>query len=110
MEYAGKAGRPLDGLDVKSFFDGLVFFGPVALLVRTAAGVTVGQFFLLQAALSMGQLLVNFFYADKLAACGLRREWMTPVILGYSALQMLAAPLLRCLGRPGHRTGRSLYI
>ena len=33
MEYAGKAGRPLDGLDVKSFFDGLVFFGPVALLV-----------------------------------------------------------------------------
>lgn len=37
MEYAGKAGRPLDGLDVKSFFDGLVFFGPVALLVRTAA-------------------------------------------------------------------------
>ena len=38
MEYAGKAGRPLDGLDVKSFFDGLVFFGPVALLVRTAAG------------------------------------------------------------------------
>ena len=267
MEYAGKAGRPLDGLDVKSFFDGLVFFGPVALLVRTAAGVTVGQFFLLQAALacaallselpagrltdrigyrntlvlceglfllarallltaflcgspalfgleevvegvalgfdsgtrsaylyatvppeaflartaqvenretagfitstvlyaglyawqgltgllaatvctagvaflaactlpaekkspapsrpgsgrarigqlldrrslalmavlavlSMGQLLVNFFYADKLTACGLRREWMTPVILGYSALQMLAAPLLRRL-------------
>ena len=267
MEYAGKAGRPLDGLDVKSFFDGLVFFGPVALLVRTAAGVTVGQFFLLQAALacaallselpagrltdrigyrntlvlceglfllarallltaflcgspalfgleavvegvalgfdsgtrsaylyatvppeaflartaqvenretagfitstvlyaglyawqgltgllaatvctagvaflaactlpaekkspapsrpgssrarigqlldrrslalmaalaalSMGRLLVNFFYADKLAACGLRPEWMTPVILGYSALQMLAAPLLRRL-------------
>ena len=267
MEYAGKAGRPLDGLDVKSFFDGLVFFGPVALLVRTAAGVTVGQFFLLQAALacaallselpagrltdrigyrntlvlceglfllarallltaflcgspalfgleavvegvalgfdsgtrsaylyatvppeaflartaqvenretagfitstvlyaglyawqgltgllaatvctagvaflaactlpaekkspapsrpgsgrarigqlldrrslalmaalaalSMGQLLVNFFYADKLAACGLRPAWMTPVILGYSALQMLAAPLLRRL-------------
>lgn len=53
MEYAGKAGRPLDGLDVKSFFDGLVFFGPVALLVRTAAGVTVGQFFLLQAALPL---------------------------------------------------------
>lgn len=57
MEYAGKAGRPLDGLDVKSFFDGLVFFGPVALLVRTAAGVTVGQFFLLQAALACAALL-----------------------------------------------------
>lgn len=35
---------------------------------------------------------------------------MTPVILGYSALQMLAAPLLRRLGCPDHRTGRSLYI
>ena len=35
MEYAGKAGRPLDGLDVKSFFDGLVFFGPVARPARS---------------------------------------------------------------------------
>lgn len=43
MEYAGKAGRPLDGLDVKSFFDGLVFFGPVALLVRTACLLEAGE-------------------------------------------------------------------
>ena len=40
-------GRPLDGLTVMSFLNGLVFFGPVSLLVRTTAGVSVSQFFLL---------------------------------------------------------------
>ena len=39
------AGRLPDGLDLVSFFDGLVFFAPVALLVRTTAGVSAGQFF-----------------------------------------------------------------
>ena len=46
------------------------------------------------AAVSMGQLLVNFFYADKLLVCGLREEWMTPLILGYSALGLLCEPVL----------------
>ena len=46
------------------------------------------------AALSLGQLMINFFYADKLLACGLREEWMTPLILGYSALGLAGAPLL----------------
>ena len=46
------------------------------------------------AALSLGQLMINFFYADKLLACGLREEWMTPLILGYSALGLVSAPLL----------------
>ena len=46
------------------------------------------------AAVSMGQLLVNFFYADKLRACGLREEWMTPLILGYSALGLVSEPVL----------------
>ena len=45
-------------------------------------------------ALSMGRLLVNFFYADKLLACGIRAEWMSPLILGYSAVQMLAQRIL----------------
>ncbi len=43
----------LDALDMASFFNGLVFFAPVALLVRTMAGVSVSQFFLLQAILSV---------------------------------------------------------
>ena len=33
-------------------FGGLVFFAPVALLVRTQAGISEGQFFLLQVLLS----------------------------------------------------------
>lgn len=48
----------------------------------------------LLAALSVGRLLVNFFYAERLGDCGLGELWMTPVILGYSCIQMLAAPIL----------------
>ena len=52
MKHIVPTGRPLDGLGAVSFFDGLVFFAPVALLLRTSAGMTVSQFFLLQAAIS----------------------------------------------------------
>ena len=38
----------IDNLDIISFLNGMVFFSPVALLVRTTAGITVGQFFVLQ--------------------------------------------------------------
>ena len=41
-----------DAYDAMCFFGGLVFFAPVALLVRTQAGVTETRFFLLQALLS----------------------------------------------------------
>ena len=51
------AGCLPDGLAAMSFFDGLVFFSPVSLLVRTTAGVSVSQFFLLQALLSGTVLL-----------------------------------------------------
>lgn len=47
----------IDNLELVSFFNGLVFFAPVALLVRTRAGVSLDQFFVLQAILS----LVIFF-------------------------------------------------
>ena len=53
------------------------------------------------AAVSMGQLLVNFFYADKLRACGLREEWMTPLILGYSALGLVSEPVLARIPHAG---------
>ena len=42
-----------DRLDVLAFLNGLVFYAPVALLVRTYAGVTMAQFFVLQAVLSL---------------------------------------------------------
>lgn len=43
----------IDRLDILSFLNGLVFYAPVALLVRTNAGVTTAQFFVLQAILSL---------------------------------------------------------
>ncbi|SFD07335.1 MULTISPECIES: MFS transporter [unclassified Butyrivibrio] len=43
----------IDKLEVVSFLNGLVFFAPVALLVRTRAGITLNQFFILQAILSV---------------------------------------------------------
>lgn len=42
----------VDAYDGMCFFGGLVFFAPVALLVRTQAGISEGQFFLLQVLLS----------------------------------------------------------
>ena len=42
----------IDSYDAVSFFNGLVFFAPVSLLVRTQAGVSQSMFFLLQALLS----------------------------------------------------------
>ncbi len=43
----------IDNLEAVSFFNGLVFFAPVALLVRTRAGVSLDRFFILQAILSV---------------------------------------------------------
>ncbi len=40
-----------------NFLGGLVFYAPVALLVRTAQGITTSEFFLLQTILSLGILL-----------------------------------------------------
>lgn len=42
---------------IMSFCNSLVFFAPVAILLRTTKGVTVSQFFLLQALLSIGIVL-----------------------------------------------------
>lgn len=39
-------------------------------------------------------LLINFFYVVKLENCGLPVEWMSLIILSYSAVQMLAEPIL----------------
>ena len=36
----------MDSYDAVSFFNGLVFFAPVSLLVRTQAGVSQSMFFL----------------------------------------------------------------
>ena len=43
-------------------------------------------------------LLINFFYVEKFGECGISPEWMSAVILGYSAVEMLAEPIIRKLG------------
>ena len=48
-----KKKRNIDRLEMLAFFNGLVFYAPVALLVRTHAGVTMAQFFVMQAVLSL---------------------------------------------------------
>jgi MFS family permease len=43
----------IDNLEIMAFMDGLVFFSPVSLLIRTKAGLSLEQFFVLQAFLSI---------------------------------------------------------
>ena len=54
----------VDAYDGMCFFGGLVFFAPVALLVRTQAWISEGQFFLLQlllsAVIALGELPTGY--------------------------------------------------
>lgn len=49
---------------------------------------------LVLAALNLGRILINFFYAEKLLQCGIHESWLTGIILGYSALEMLSERIL----------------
>lgn len=53
---------------------------------------------------SLGFLLINFFYVDKLAVCGLREELMSPIIIAYSVTQMLAEKMLGWIEHAHYRT------
>ena len=46
------------------------------------------------AALSIGRILINFFYAEKLQLCGINETWLTGIIMGYSAIQLLSERIL----------------
>ena len=72
----------MDSYDAVSFFNGLVFFAPVSLLVRTQAGVSQSMFFLLQALLSA----ITGFLTDRI---GYKRS----LVLSQSLL-LLARSLL----------------
>jgi hypothetical protein len=54
---------------------------------------------------SIAWLLINFFYVVKLENCGLPVECMSLIILSYSAVQMLAEPILGKL--PVGKNGKS---
>lgn len=60
---------------------------------------------------SIAWLLINFFYVEKLENCGLPVEWMSLIILSYSAVQMLAEPIVEKLsvGKNG-KSGRKKLL
>lgn len=51
-------------------------------------------------------LLVNFFYADKLIKSNVPVEWLSAIIIAYSAIQMLAEPIINRAVRPGAKLSR----
>lgn len=51
-------------------------------------------FMFLLSIFSVALLFINFFYVEKLTDCGIPAEWLSVVILIYSAIQMLAEPIL----------------
>lgn len=61
-------------------------------------------------AISIGQVLINFFYADKLLACGVQEEWLSPIILGYSAIELLAKQILKRLERSQYSFAFPLFL
>jgi MFS family permease len=78
------------------------------LMIRKLLGTPQAWLFTLGlAALSTCWVLINFFYAERLVACQLDETWLTAVILGYSAIQMLAEPLLQKL--QGKNKNRILF-
>ena len=80
-----------DSYDGVCFLNGLVFFAPVALLVRTQAGVSEHIFFLLQALLSgvifLGEIPTGFI-TDKI---GYRKSLIWAQVLLFGARSLLLA-------------------
>ena len=80
-----------DSYDGVCFLNGLVFFAPVALLVRTQAGVSEHVFFILQALLSgvifLGEIPTGFI-TDKI---GYRKSLILAQVLLLGARSLLLA-------------------
>lgn len=51
-------------------------------------------------ALSIAGLIINFFYASKVNALGLRYEMLSFIILGYSAVELLAPVIIKRIRKP----------
>ena len=79
------------------FFNSLVFFAPAAILVRTRWGITVSQFFVLQAVLSFGIFLFEI-------PCGLVTDK-----IGYR-LSILISQVLLCITRILFLIGGSFFL
>lgn len=60
-------------------------------------------FILFAAAFSIGSLVINFFYVDKLMNIGIKEEWMSLIIILYSLFQMLSEKILNVVPRKRYR-------
>lgn len=58
---------------------------------------------LVSACLSMAMLFINFFFVDKLLTVGLDEKLMTPIILGYSVVELLNARIARRINSDNQR-------
>ncbi len=65
---------------------------------------------LLNAGFSIAFLLIHFFFVDKLLVCGLHEVWMSPIIISYSIVQMLAEKLLDQMQWIHYRTAMFVSI
>lgn len=59
---------------------------------------------------SIAWLLINFFYVEKMAACELPVEWLSAVILIYSAVQMLSEPTLEKLSSGAKKRDKRMLM
>lgn len=64
----------------------------------------------LASVLSVSAILINFFFAEKLAGYGVDLGWMSPIILLYSLIQMLSKVILQRLGRGKKPLGLSCIL
>ncbi len=71
---------------------------------------SAGGFFLILSVYSIAGLVMNFFYAVKVERVGLPYEAMTPIILGYSALNLLAPKLIERLKEAQYRRACCLCL
>lgn len=81
-----------DSLDMMSFMNGLVFFSPVALLVRTQAGISVSTFFILQVLLSFTIFVLEIPTGKLSDGLGYRKTLIiSEILLCLSRVFLLAA-------------------
>ncbi len=66
---------------------------PKALFKKVFTSPALIAVFLVSSFMSLGSYIVNFFFIVKLEECGINENWISAIILGYSAL-LLSSPLI----------------
>ena len=79
-------------------------------IVTIFANVQMILMVFLAAGFSLAFLLINFFYVDKLLACGLQEELMSVIIIAYSVIQMFAEKMLDRIKSAHYRLAMLLAV